>query len=212
MLQNVTDQFSQQLAAIEQQRQALKAEQAKVAEAERARANARAASKANLNVWVARELQRRIVLGGVTPALVQAFLEGSSSAENDLWDLTNALLTSPVYGYEQTAKGFLFNGKEMNTVEALDREMKHLLGDYGEVNGAYFLEGLLYAHLTGQTNPVNYALANVNAFPTELEPEEATKLFNLSGYHHVLGSLVDGTPQRPSYLDTDEARAQTEEN
>ena len=199
---DIAAQLTANLESLEAERQRLRDEQKRMEQAKREQETRAQASKAALALWVARELQRRLVLGGLTPALVEAHLKNSKSPENELWAIVDGLLTSPVYGFELTQDGFLFNGKPMRTVERLEQEVKNLTGDYGDINGAHLLEGLLYAHLTGEESPINYALTHLNPYPTDLEQSDANELFQLTGYHHVLGSLAGGTPQRPSYVVT----------
>jgi hypothetical protein len=189
--------FSKQLATLEAERLAIKAEQARLAQETAETEQRQKLSKASFDRWVAKEVDRRITLGGITPKLVETYLETSDNPESLLWELCQQALNSPVYGFELTAQGFRFNGLEMTTITELSKAINQLLGDFGPYNGPEFLEALIYANVKGLEHPVSWAVANINVYPTDLEPEESQKLWELTGYHRQLSSLMPGSVARP---------------
>jgi hypothetical protein len=193
----MTYDFTAKLQTLDAERRAIKAEQQRLERQQQEKESRSKVSKASLNKWIAKEVQRRITLGGISPQLVAAYLETASNPESLLWDLVQKALNSPVYGFELTSEGFRFNGLDMDSVQDLSKAINKLLGDYGPYNGPDFLEALIYANVTGEEYPVSHAIANINTFPTDLEPPEANRLYDLTGYHHKLGSLMPSTPQRP---------------
>ena len=198
----LSGQLFEQLAEVEAERQRILEAQRAEAAAEAAREAAETESKIALAVWVAKEVQRRLLLGGVTPDLVAEYLRASDNPTNEVMELYQQAFSSPVYGLELKDKGFYFAGEQFETVLDLQRKLDTMFGRFSEFATGDFLEALIAANIQNEPNPINYALTHTNPFPTNLEQTEANKLYNLTGYHHKLGSLMPSTPQRTHFAES----------